>query len=91
MKQNTFLYVLRLALTLLIITSIMAAALAVVNRMTHSRIRENTDEKRGKAVAAVMTEGEAQGDQAAEENLKEENIQLQITKLTKFLKTNFQE
>lgn len=58
MKQNTFLYVLRLALTLLIITSIMAAALAVVNRMTHSRIRENTDEKRGKAVAAVMTEGD---------------------------------
>lgn len=54
MKKNTFLYVLRLALTLLAITAVMAAALAGVNRITKEKIRANTQEKRDLAVKAVL-------------------------------------
>ena len=57
MKQNTFLYVLRLALTLLIITSIMAAALAVVNRITAPVIANSNDAKTQAAIAQVLPGG----------------------------------
>ena len=54
MKKNTFLYVLRLALTLLAITAIMAAALALVNRLTADRIAEVSQEKKEQAIRQVM-------------------------------------
>ena len=57
MKQNTFLFVLRLTLTLLIITSIMAAALAVVNRITAPVIANSKDAKTQAAIAQVLPGG----------------------------------
>lgn len=53
-KQSTFLYVLRLALTLLLITSCMAAALAGVNALTKDRIAAITKEKTDKAIQEVL-------------------------------------
>jgi electron transport complex protein RnfG len=53
-KQSTFLYVLRLALTLLLITSCMAAALAGVNALTKDRITAITKEKTDKAIREVL-------------------------------------
>lgn len=53
MKKNV-LYVLRLALTLLIITSVMAAALAGVNAITKDRIAAITKEKTDKAIREVL-------------------------------------
>ena len=57
MKKNTFLYVLRLALTLLAITAIMAAALAGVNKLTQGRIAAVEQEKKDQAIRAVMKWG----------------------------------
>lgn len=58
MKKNSFLYVLRLTLTLLAITAVMAAALAGINKMTKDKIRSNTEEKRKMAVEAVMPDSQ---------------------------------
>ena len=54
MKKNTFLYVLRLALTLLAITALMAAALAVVNQLTAGRIAAIQQEKKAEAIQKAM-------------------------------------
>lgn len=54
-KQSTFLYVLRLALTLLLITSCMAAALAGVNMLTKDKIAAINREKTEKAIQEVIT------------------------------------
>lgn len=54
MKKNTFLYVLRLALTLLAITAVMAAALAGVNKLTKDRIVAATKAKTDNAIADVL-------------------------------------
>lgn len=58
MKNLT--YILRLALTLLIITGVMAVALAGVNAITEGKIAAATAEKTQKAIAAVLPDG-AQG------------------------------
>ena len=57
-KQSVFLYVLRLSLTLLVITSLMAAALAGVNAITKDRIAAITKEKTDKAIAEVLPDAE---------------------------------
>lgn len=56
-KQSTFLYVLRLALTLLLITGAMAAALAGVNQITAPIIADAKEAKTQEAVAAVLPGG----------------------------------
>ena len=56
-KQSTFLYVLRLALTLLLITSCMAAALAGVNMITEPIIAEANEAKTQAAINAVLPGG----------------------------------
>ena len=53
-KQNTFLYILRLSLTLLLITALAAAALAAVNGITEDRIAANKLEKTQAALALVL-------------------------------------
>ena len=59
-KQNTALYILRLALTLLAITAIMAAALAWVNQITAPYIEQIQKEKLLAAIDTVLPErGEA--------------------------------
>lgn len=57
MKKNTFLYVLRLALTLLIITATMAAALAVVNQLTAPVIAQSNEAKVQAAIEKVLPGG----------------------------------
>ena len=56
-KENTVLYILRLALTLLLIAGVMAAALAGVNSITAPRIAQLTAEKTQKAIEAVLPGG----------------------------------
>ena len=56
-KQSTFLYVLRLALTLLLITSCMAAALAGVNKITEPIIAKANEAKTQAAINAVLPGG----------------------------------
>ena len=56
-KQSTFLYVLRLALTLLAITGVMAAALAVVNMITEPIIAKANEAKTQEAINAVLPGG----------------------------------
>ena len=53
-KENTALYILRLAVTLLVITAVMAGALAYVNSVTADRIAENKRIKTQKALAEVL-------------------------------------
>lgn len=53
-KEGTVSYVLRLALTLLIITGVVAALLAGVNAITAPRIAAATAEKTRLAIAAVL-------------------------------------
>lgn len=53
-KQNTVLYILRLSLTLLIITALAAAGLAGVNAVTKDKIAENKLIKTQKALAEVL-------------------------------------
>lgn len=54
MKKNTFLYILRLSLTLLTITAVMAVALAGVNKLTAGKIADITKEKTDTAIANVL-------------------------------------
>ena len=61
-KENTALYVLRLAVTLLLISGIMAAALAGVNAVTKPLIAQINYEKTQAAVSAVLEGG---GDEVA--------------------------
>ena len=56
-KESTVLYVLRLALTLLIITGVMAALLAGVNAVTEPIIEQLTYEKTQEAINAVLPGG----------------------------------
>ena len=56
-KENNVMYVLRLALTLLIIAGVMAAALAGVNSVTAPIIEKLTYEKTQAAVSAVLPGG----------------------------------
>ncbi len=55
--ESTFLYVLRLALTLLIITAVVAAALAGVNGITSPIIAQATAAKTQLAIEAVLPGG----------------------------------
>ena len=56
-KENNVMYVLRLAVTLLVIAGVMAAALAGVNSVTAPIIEKLTYEKTQKAVSAVLPGG----------------------------------
>lgn len=56
-KENVVLYVLRLTLTLLMITAIVAALLSVVNGVTKPIIDKLTWEKTQKAIEAVLPGG----------------------------------
>ena len=60
MKQNetTARYVLRLALTLLLITGVMAAVLALVNQLTAPRIAAAREEKTRQALSQVLADAE---------------------------------
>ena len=53
-KQSTFKYVLKLALTLLAITSVVALALAGVNAITQDRIAALKLEKTQNAIIEVL-------------------------------------
>ena len=57
MKKNTFLFVMRLTLTLLMITAVMAAALAVVNRVTAPVIDKSNEAKIQAAIEQVLPGG----------------------------------
>ena len=57
MKNRSFLYILRLALTLLAITAVMAAALALVNGATASVIAKSNEEKIQAAIEQVLPGG----------------------------------
>ena len=61
-KESTFMYVLRLAVTLLLICGVMAAALAGVNSITAPKIEQLNYEKTQAAVSAVLPGG---GDEVA--------------------------
>ena len=56
-KENTVMYVVRLAVTLLVIAGVMAAALAGVNSITAPIIEKLTYEKTQAAVSAVLPGG----------------------------------
>ena len=56
-KENVVMYILRLALTLLVIAGVMAAALAGVNSVTAPIIEKLTYEKTQAAVSAVLPGG----------------------------------
>ena len=56
-KESTFLYVLRLAVTLLLITAITAGALAWVNSITEDRIAAEKARKTAEALSAVLPGG----------------------------------
>ena len=56
-KENVVLYVVRLAVTLLVIAGVMAAALAGVNSVTAPIIEKLTYEKTQEAVSAVLPGG----------------------------------
>ncbi len=56
-KQGTALYILKLALTLLIITAVVAAALAVVNAVTAPKIARLNEEKTQAAIEKVLPGG----------------------------------
>ena len=53
-KENIALYILRLALTLLVITGVVAAALAGVNAITKDAIAANQEKKTQEALAVVL-------------------------------------
>jgi len=55
-KQSNVLYILRLALTLLAITALVAAALSGVNAITADKIAQIQAEKTQKAIAEVLPE-----------------------------------
>ena len=57
-KESTFGYVLRLSLTLLVITGVIAAALAGVNAITEERIAAAQAEKMAQALLDVLPDGD---------------------------------
>ncbi len=57
MKGSVVKYVLRISLMLLVITAVVAAALAGVNAVTYARIQAHKAEKVQKAMAQVLPEG----------------------------------
>ena len=61
-KESTAMYVLRLAVTLLLISGVMAAALAGINAVTAPKIAQLNYEKTQEAVSAVLPGG---GDEIA--------------------------
>ena len=56
-KESTAMYVLRLAVTLLLISGVMAAALAGINAVTEPKIAQLNYEKTQEAVSAVLEGG----------------------------------
>ena len=56
-KESTAMYIVRLAVTLLIISAVMAAALAGVNKITAPIIEQLTYEKTQQAIQAVLPGG----------------------------------
>lgn len=56
-KESTVMYILRLALTLLVITGVVAALLAGVNSITAPLIAQHTAEKTQQAIEAVLPGG----------------------------------
>lgn len=56
-KKHTASYILRLALTLLVITAVVAAALAAVNAVTGPIIQQITERKTQQAIEAVLPGG----------------------------------
>ena len=58
-QVSTFWYVIRLSVTLLIITAVMAALLAWVNSFTAPRIAALSAEKKAAAISAVLPNGES--------------------------------
>ncbi len=59
MKQSNFLYILRLVLTLFVITAAVAGGLAGVNAITKDRIAAAKAEKTQKAILEVLPDGAA--------------------------------
>lgn len=57
-KQSTFLYVLRLTVTLLVITAVVAGALACINSITKDRIAAINAQKTQNALTAVLPDAE---------------------------------
>lgn len=57
-KENLFLYILRISVTLLLITGLVAAALAGVNNLTKDAIAENREKKTQQALAQVLPQAE---------------------------------
>ena len=57
-KQSTFLYVLRLAVTLLLITAVVAAALAWINSITKDRIAAEKARKTAEALSNVLDDAD---------------------------------
>ena len=55
--QSNVLYILRLTLTLLLITSVVAAALAGINTITEPIIKQLNEERTQKAISAVLPGG----------------------------------
>jgi electron transport complex protein RnfG len=55
--QSVFAYVMRITLTLLLIASVVAAALALINQVTEPIIEQKTIEKTQKAIAVVLPGG----------------------------------
>ena len=55
--ESTVMYILRLSVTLLLITGVVAAALAGVNSITAPKIAQLTYEKTQKAIEAVLPDG----------------------------------
>ena len=56
-KESTVKFFLRLTITLLLITAVVAALLALVNDITEPRIREQAEEKTQQAIEAVLPGG----------------------------------
>ena len=65
-KKSSVLYVLRLGLTLFLITAVVAGLLGLVNSVTEDRIDEIKAEKTEKAMSAVLAEGVTIGDAVAD-------------------------
>ena len=55
--QSNVLYILRLTLTLLLITSVVAAALAGINTITEPISKQLNEERTQKAISAVLPGG----------------------------------
>lgn len=60
MKEKAFGYVVKLGITLLLITAIVAGLLGAVNYITKDKIKENTDQKIRDAISLVLPEANAE-------------------------------